>query len=294
MGEILEFCPLCHSKIFRPFETAIFRDNKVENQICSKCGFVFQNPRMSSEQLNDFYNESYRELYQGQANPTEKDLHIQRERGRHLLEILKGNVRFVSKHLDIGSSTGVLLKIVAEYYNCISIGVEPGDAYRKYARGLSFDVYSDLQQVREENSGPFDLISLIHVLEHIPDPVSYLSKLRELFLDQDGYLLIEVPNLFFHDSFEIAHMSAFSKHSLYQTLIKSGYSMVESIAHGFPRSKLIPLYLTILAKPLKIATHISVKPELGVNTKRKLGFFYRRIVQKIFPNWSWVPINYKE
>lgn len=294
MEEILKFCPLCHNDKFKPFETVIFHDIRVENQICSHCGFVFQNPRMSGEQLSDFYNRSYRELYQGKANPTEKDLHVQRERAVHLLEFLKGNVHQVVRYLDIGSSSGVLLKIVEEYYNCISIGVEPGDAYRKYARDSGFNVYPDLQQVRKVNHGAFDLISMIHVLEHIPDPVSYLSELREFYLDPKGYLLIEVPNLFFHNSFEIAHLSAFSKHSLKQTLIKSGYSIMGSIGHGFPRSKLIPLYLTILAKPMDNATHNTVKPELGVKTKRKLGFLYRRIVQKILPNWSWVPINHND
>jgi len=294
MKEILQFCPLCKNGQLKHFETVIFHDLKIENQICSHCGFVFQNPRMSGQQLSDFYNQSYRELYQGQANPTERDLHIQRERSGHLLKILKGNVHLVSRHLDIGSSAGVLLKTVEAYYNCSSVGVEPGDAYRKFARDFDIDVYSSLQKIRDDNLGPFDLISMVHVLEHIPDPVSYLSELRELYLDQDGYLLLEVPNLFFHDSFEIAHMSAFSKHSLSQTLMKSGYSIVESIAHGLPRSKLIPLYLTILAKPVKNATQNKVKPELWVKNKRKLGFFYRRIVQKIFPNRSWLPVNHKD
>jgi 2-polyprenyl-3-methyl-5-hydroxy-6-metoxy-1,4-benzoquinol methylase len=32
----------------------------------------------------------------------------------------------------------------------------------------------------------FDLISLIHVLEHLPDPVSSLAQLRERWLTPDG------------------------------------------------------------------------------------------------------------
>ncbi len=44
-----------------------------------------------------------------------------------------------------------------------------------------------------EIPGNFDVISLIHVLEHIPYPVAFLKRLREK-LKPDGLLFIEVPD----------------------------------------------------------------------------------------------------
>jgi SAM-dependent methyltransferase len=41
--------------------------------------------------------------------------------------------------------------------------------------------------------GTFDLISLVHVLEHIPDPQTALAGLHRL-LRPEGYLFVEVPN----------------------------------------------------------------------------------------------------
>jgi len=78
-------------------------------------------------------------------------------------------------------------------------------------------VYPSLDDLGQADGGRFDLVSMAHVLEHIPNPVEYLSDLRERYLTPDGWLLIEVPNLYAHDSFEIAHSIAFSSHTLRET-----------------------------------------------------------------------------
>ncbi len=95
----------------------------------------------------------------------------------------------------------------------------------------------------------FDLISLAHVLEHIANPVQYLAGLRQNWLTEEGSLLVEVPNLYCHDSFEVAHLVAYSPHSLTQTLQQAGFEIVVFVQHGRPRSSILPLYLTVLARP---------------------------------------------
>ncbi len=293
MPEILKACPLCHFDKYNPFEIRQFRGSKVENKICLQCGFVFQSPRMTAEELDNFYTRSYREVYQGQEEPTEKDLSIQRKRARHLLRYIKNLIPQVVSHLDIGSSAGILLEYFQEFFRCRSVGVEPGDAYRGFTDKKGLEVYVDLDRVHKENQESFDLISMIHILEHIPDPILYLTEIRESFINPDGYLLVEVPNLYFHDSLEIAHMSAFSQHSLKETLIQSGFSIIAKKAHGYPRSKLLPIYLTVLAKPIKDKSNYDILPEKWVRQKRDLGLFYRRIAQKLFPTLSWVPYNFE-
>jgi SAM-dependent methyltransferase len=49
----------------------------------------------------------------------------------------------------------------------------------------------------EEVPGRFDVISLVHVLEHIPDPVAFLTRCREK-LDPRGRLIVEVPDCMQH------------------------------------------------------------------------------------------------
>ena len=41
--------------------------------------------------------------------------------------------------------------------------------------------------------GGYDIITMFHVLEHIPDPKSILSQLSEM-LANDGQIIVEVPN----------------------------------------------------------------------------------------------------
>jgi hypothetical protein len=63
-------------------------------------------------------------------------------------------------------------------------------------------------------------------------------------------------------------------------------------AHGFPRSKLLNLYLTVLATPVNADEIASkVKPERFVGLKRNLAMIYRRILQKVIPNKTWLPVK---
>jgi hypothetical protein len=127
---------------------------------------------------------------------------------------------------------------------------------------------------------------MAHVLEHLPDPVGYLISLREQYLLPQGWLLIEVPNLYCHDSFEIAHLASYSMHTLCQTLLRSGFEIFKHQSHGRPRSELLGLYLTVLAKPGVQVDVIS--PEKMVAQKRQLGMLRRRVLQKLFPKQAWI------
>ena len=136
--------------------------------------------------------------------------------------------------------------------------------------------------------GRFDLVVMSHVLEHLPDPVSYLGHLRESLLTPGGSLLIEVPNLYSHDSFEVAHLLAFSPHTLGEVLRKAGMVKDKSKKHGHPNSNILPLYLTILCHPAEENGKIVVQPERNVALKRQIGMLSRHILEKLLPNQAWI------
>jgi 2-polyprenyl-3-methyl-5-hydroxy-6-metoxy-1,4-benzoquinol methylase len=286
-------CPLCGFSESELFDRRVVQAELVTNRLCKSCGLVYQSPRMSDDELDTFYQKEYRKVYQGSEGPNTKDLEVQRGRASALAAFVGENITSGSRHLDIGSSAGVLLLSFQERFQTAPVGIEPGTVYREFAQSQGLSVYESLEQLRASQELPFQLISLAHVLEHIPDPVAYLSSLGKELLAEDGLLLLEVPNLYAHDSFEIAHMLAFSSHTLTQTVRKAGFSIIRSRKHGQPRSQLLPLYVTMLARPVRDsspAEESRPQPEANVPQKRQLGMLRRRILQKFLPHRAWLPL----
>ena len=288
MSEIVKSCPLCGGENSRHFDQRKFRGQMVINRICQGCGLVYQSPRMTEAESAAFYAEEYRLLYEGSTDPTARNVTVQRARAESLFTFARPLVEKVARHLDIGCSLGILLQRFAETYHCQPVGIEPGEAHRIRARKEGLTVYAALEELAKAGEGHFDLISMSHVLEHLPDPVGYLVHLRETLLTPDGWLLLEVPNLYAHDSFEVAHLLAFSPHTLREVLRKSGFSIVKFEQHGRPNSALIPLYLTALCRPVA-QTHLSaVRSEKWVGLKRRAGMLRRRILSGFFPKRAWL------
>ena len=287
MPEIVKNCLLCGSEKNHLFDTRTFAGEKVENRICASCGFVFQSPRMTSSEVEEFYIEQYRQLYQGNTDPNSKDLRMQKLRASELTSFAASRISQISRHLDIGSSAGLLLASMHSIFDCAAVGVEPGQAYREYAIASGLRVYASLQEMQAAGEDKFDLVTMSHVLEHIPDPLSYLVNLRQEILTADGCLLVQVPNLYAHDSFEVAHLTAFSMHTLIQMYRMAGFEVIASQKHGYPRSTIIPYFLTVLGCPSPKKDEYSVKPERFVSLKRRLGMLNRRGFGHFFPSLAW-------
>lgn len=284
-------CPLCSSGRSNSFDRRKFRSFPVENRICQDCGLVYQSPRMTEGEMAVYYQAEYRRTYQGVEGPIVRDLAVQTARAQSLLGFVRPHIAFIDRCLDIGCSTGLILQYLRDHYGCQPVGIEPGDAYRAYAQGQGLTVYTSLDELEKAGENCFSLISMSHVLEHLPNPVGYLSHLREKLIEPDGWLLIEVPNLYAHDSFEVAHLVAFSPHTLQEVLRCSGFIVVKIEQHGRPNSQILPLYLTILCRPAAQQDLSPVRPERGVALKRRAGMFWRRILARLFPKRAWIHIE---
>jgi 2-polyprenyl-3-methyl-5-hydroxy-6-metoxy-1,4-benzoquinol methylase len=278
---------LCNAERSELFDQRTFEGRMVENRICKVCGFVYQSPRMTVAETNDFYAVEYRKLYQGSSDPTPKDLAVQEQRAESLTAFTRKHVKQVARLLDVGCSAGLLMQAFNHTFGCNPVGIEPGDAYREVANRTGFKTYASLKEMHSAGEARFDLISMAHVLEHIPDPLGYLVGLREQHLTPDGCLLLEVPNLYMHDSFEVAHLSSFSANSLSRMLAKAGFNVFVMQKHGRPRSNLLPYYLTVLCCPVTKKMKAFKRPERAVRFKRRMGLLYRRIMSRLFPTQAW-------
>jgi 2-polyprenyl-3-methyl-5-hydroxy-6-metoxy-1,4-benzoquinol methylase len=245
---------------------------------------------MDQDELEAFYASSYRIQRQETEDPIEKDLLMQQARADNTLTLVADDLALVRRHLDIGSSSGALLRAFKAQYGCTGIGIEPGGAYRDYSRAQGDQVFHSQEAVVEAGEQPFSLISMMHVLEHLPDPIAVLKQLRTDLLTPDGYLLLEVPNLYEHASFELAHLYAFSAKTLREVLRQAGYHVHWLKAHGSFRSPILKLYLTALAVPgakSRPPRKRYIPGAAGVSLRRWLGTRKRDFFTRYWPDWTW-------
>jgi cyclopropane fatty-acyl-phospholipid synthase-like methyltransferase len=94
--------------------------------------------------------------------------------------------------LDVGCGNGVTLRAFAERNKWKLYGLDIHDRNLALLSALpGFDTLYTCSP--GEVTECFDLITLIHALEHFPDPYTFLTQLRSK-LREDGMLFIQVPN----------------------------------------------------------------------------------------------------
>ena len=103
--------------------------------------------------------------------------------------------------LDIGAGTGDFLS-VAQNDGWKTIGVEPSDKAKEIAKGKGV---SFVENTSELESHSCDVISMWHVLEHVPDLDQQIKELKRL-LKPNGTLIVAVPNF---KSFDAKHYGKF-------------------------------------------------------------------------------------
>jgi SAM-dependent methyltransferase len=150
--------------------------------------------------------------------------------------------------LDYGCGTGNFLKKCKSEGHTV-IGVEPSPKARTLAEE---NTQSKIESSIDNVTIKPDVITLWHVLEHIPDVNEALNKIRKI-LNENGTIFIAVPN---HESFDGAkyqqqwagydvprHLWHFSKKNMTMLLEKNGFSPEAIIP-----MKLDSFYVSILSE----------------------------------------------
>jgi len=107
---------------------------------------------------------------------------------RFLPQLSKG------KLLDFGCGKGQFLH-VANNLGWTTLGVETSTPRALFAKEkYAVEVASTLYSTGKIEGGNYDVITLLHVLEHLPQPIILLKELIEQNLNPAGILIIEVPN----------------------------------------------------------------------------------------------------
>lgn len=99
--------------------------------------------------------------------------------------------------LDIGTGTGDFL-LALKQDSWETIGVEPSDIARNLASQKGLDIRDSTSQLP---SNSYDVITMWHVLEHVPNYDQQIAELKRL-LKTTGTLIVAVPN---YKSFDAEH-----------------------------------------------------------------------------------------
>ena len=93
--------------------------------------------------------------------------------------------------LDVGSGTGDFLSFMKSKGYEVT-GVENNPKASLISQKKDIKVHENTGELSDNS---FDLITLWHVLEHLPDPEETFKKIFNL-LNKSGYLIIAVPNVY--------------------------------------------------------------------------------------------------
>ena len=201
--EVIGNCEICGVNAFgsTPMLATIDRRKGLQGKwnlaTCGHCGVISLLPRPTAQELNDYYA-----AYSDQtANSYSTSVGATYPRFRRWFHKLSGDVdprdfiRCTSKvrMLDYGCGRGVYLSYFHELGASVS-GVEVAQDVVQSCRDRGFDVRAS----RDDGAVPFDdqefdIVYLMQVLEHLPEPRLFLSEMNRV-LRPGGEAYIAIPN----------------------------------------------------------------------------------------------------
>lgn len=164
---------------------------------------LITSPQPDLENLGRYYeSEDYISHTDNKRSIFEKAYHFVKSIAlKNKLNLINSEQSQKGKILDIGAGTGDFL-LTAKNDGWNVIGVEPSERAKNIAKqkGISF-----VEEISELENNSFDVITMWHVLEHVPNLELQIQELKRL-LKPTGTLIIAVPNF---KSFDAKHYGEF-------------------------------------------------------------------------------------
>ena len=273
--------------------------HQYENFICPGCGVVSGLPEPTDEALTEHYNSAYRISRDaveigGNLVDTPIDLTVggrSLSRVRNFHDMVTNNQQNYpdivptkdNLVIDFGAYQGMFLHGVKELWNCHCLAYDYSKAGIAFAQTfLGFDrsrVAQDIYTDTFDKKARF--ATMIHALEHFREPVRFLQHLRDDILTENGYLYIEVPNLYGIALCEPVHFFTYTTESLQHLLNLSGFEVLDICTSGYPVVEEFTAHnneqnIICMAKPANTATTaVITKPNLAV-IRRQLRASYAK------------------
>jgi 2-polyprenyl-3-methyl-5-hydroxy-6-metoxy-1,4-benzoquinol methylase len=164
---------------------------------------LITSPQPDENNLGKYYeSEDYISHTDNKRSLFEKVYHIVKNIAlKNKLNLINSENPQKGRILDIGAGTGDFL-LTAKENGWETVGVEPSDRAKSIAikKGISF-----VGKIGDLENNSFDVITMWHVLEHVPNLELQIQELKRL-LKPTGTLIVAVPNF---KSFDANHYKTF-------------------------------------------------------------------------------------
>ena len=227
-------CPICGGERHRPLiefsDFQFYSDASVPKRVnirqvqCLHCFGVFMNPVFTSQGFAVLFAEA------GASYGSTPSRHAEQLGWLRRRDLLRPGMTV----LDIGCYDGAFIGKLPAGMKGIGVDIdEPAieRARRRFEETSHRFIYADFEAV--EVSDPVDLITMFHVLEHLPRPVEVLERLATLAMPRTR-LLVEVPvveNVIYGDVcgfLTVQHLTHFSKASLHNVMSRAGWHVLSA------------------------------------------------------------------
>lgn len=160
---------------------------------CDRCGTVRLDPRPAPEEMARHYvPRTYARAEDGAATGTAERLDEGNRRIADRVVALCAEAP-VRRALDVGCGDGrFVAALAARGWDAEGLETDPVAA-ELARRRTGRPVHEGALESLDLPEGGFGLVSLVHVLEHLPDPPATLAAARRL-LAPGGFLFVAVPN----------------------------------------------------------------------------------------------------
>jgi len=228
-------CNLCGSNkrkvLFKNDRYGINQDTV----ICMECGLVYSSPRLTTDSTIKFYSsDEYRHIYEGES--TEK-IFFNRYRNAINYKYDTSNSQQYKEliFVDFLNKSGITFNSVCEVGAGGGTNLIPFKRMGKEVMGIDYseklvslgnkEGINMMQGSIADMDKPYDLVNLIHVLEHFLDPV---GQIKQLSKNVNRYLFIEVPGIINKfPSLQNAHLYYFSINTLFSCIYRAGFKAID-------------------------------------------------------------------
>ena len=211
-----------------------------KNVICYNCGTIYHIPKIDEKKLIYHYENDYRNTDSAiYIDDKIFDLPVRFEwtsvsfkRFHAFHEILKDALNKdqfnkIKSVLDYGCYQGAFLYACKKILNLKTIGTDYNSEGLKMAK--SFFLIDDVFKTEKnfyERKIKADIIVLLHVFEHLSDPIEFLTKIKKNALADESLIYIEIPNPYSNPLNDPTHLNLFSEETMKYIMKCCNYEII--------------------------------------------------------------------